>query len=67
MRGEDGKGDEMAYGRHNRHTSLAELNVDARIGKGSDGVSDKGSKEDERYDGVTEVIVLFELSIQIIL
>lgn len=36
VRGEDSKSYEMAYGRHDGHASLAELNMDSGIGKSSD-------------------------------
>lgn len=36
VRGEDGKSYEVAYGRHDGHASLAELDVDSSIGKSSD-------------------------------
>ena len=46
MRGKDCKRNEMAYGRHYGHASLAKLDVDACIGKGGDGIANKGGEKD---------------------
>lgn len=60
--GENGKRDEMAYRRHDGHASLTKPNMNTGIGKSGDRVTDEWSEEDEGYDCVTKVIVLFELS-----
>lgn len=62
MGGQGGKGNDVAYWTHNGNSALAESDVDAGIGECGDGVAREGGEEDERNDGVTEVVVFFELS-----
>lgn len=59
--GEDGVGDDVAEGGHDGDAAAAEGDVDAGIGEGGGGVADEGGEEDERDDGVAEVVVFFEL------
>ena len=59
MRGEHSVGDDVADGRHNRNSPLAEFTVDHGIGAGSDRVASKRGQKDERDDGVVETIVFF--------
>lgn len=62
MSGQGGKGDDVAYRAHNGNSALAESDVDTGIGECGDGVAREGGEEDERNDGVTQVVVFFELS-----
>lgn len=61
MQGEGDEGYEVADWRHDGDASLAEFHVDAGVGECGDGVACEGGEEDERDDGVAEVIVCFEL------
>lgn len=55
--------DDMTNRCHDCDTSLPKPLVNARIGKGGDGIASERCQEDERYDGVTQIIVGFELLI----
>lgn len=43
------------------HTSLAETDVQGTVDKGRHGVSDEWRQEDERYNGVSEIVMFFQL------
>jgi hypothetical protein len=45
--GQDNVGDDVADGRHDSDTALAEFHVDAGIGDSGDGVAGEGGEEDE--------------------
>lgn len=47
VQGQDNIGDDVADGRHDGDTSLAELDVNSGIGEGGDGVASEGRQEDE--------------------
>lgn len=47
--------------RHDADAAPAQGDVDARIGKCRERVAYKGREEDERYHGVVQVVVVFEL------
>lgn len=61
MEGECDESYEVTNWRHDGDATLAEFHVDARIGKCSDGVSCERSEEDERNDGITEIVICFKL------
>jgi hypothetical protein len=60
VRGQDAVGDDVAYGCGDGDASLAELGVDGGVGEGGGGVAREGGEEDERDDGVVEVVVFLE-------
>ena len=57
------EGDDMAQWRHNCDTALAKFHMDPRISKGRNSVSGKWRQEDEGHNGVSQVVVRFELHI----
>ena len=67
MRGEDRVGDDVTDRGHDGNAALPKLHVDASVREGGNGVAGKGGQEDERDDGVTEIVVVFQLDVTLAL
>ena len=61
MYGHDDEGKEFAAGRDDGDPAAAEAQMQAVADEGREGVPDEGGEEDERGDGIVEVIVAGDL------
>lgn len=55
-------GNQTEYRGDHAHTSLAETDMHGTVDKGRHGVSDEWRQEDERHNGVSEIVMTFQLN-----
>jgi hypothetical protein len=59
--GQDNVRNEVACGRHDSDSALAELDMHGTVEESGESVAGEWRQEDERYHGVVEVVVFLKL------